>query len=107
LYFTIFATMAAFTPLTSDGGVQKQILQEGSGAQPQQGEMVWAHYTGRLEDGSVFDSSIGKPHRVNGFNFTVGAGQVIEGYVMHRSCCQVCGSSVLLAPAGGTSGLPP
>ena len=47
------------------------------GASPQAGMTVTAHYTGRLTDGTVFDSSVsrGKP-----FQFTIGVGQVIKGW---------------------------
>ena len=41
------------------------------------GDVVFAHYTGRLEDGTVFDSTSGKPHRQeHGFYFTLGQNQV-------------------------------
>ena len=33
-----------------------------------------------FEDGDIFDSSKGKPHRVDGFYFTLGAGDVISGW---------------------------
>src|SRR2546423_5293850 len=40
------------------------------------GDLVRVHYSGRLEDGQVFDSSRdGKP-----LEFTVGAGEVIPGF---------------------------
>ena len=76
----MFLRAEKMTDLTGDGGVLKTTTQEGTGAVPQQGQRVWAHYTGKLPDGSVFDSSIGKPHRINGFDFQVGAGQVIRGW---------------------------
>lgn len=42
-------------------GVTKRIIQEGEGgALPQTGELVTVHYEGRLEDGTVFDSSIAR-----------------------------------------------
>ena len=42
---------------------------------------VFAHYTGKLQTGEVFDSSRGKPHRAEfGFFFQLGQGQVIQGW---------------------------
>ena len=41
-----------------------------------EGDRVRVHYTGRLEDGQVFDSSRGGEP----LEFTVGAGQVIHGF---------------------------
>lgn len=40
------------------------------------GDAVAVHYTGRLEDGSVFDSSVGK----SPLSFTVGDGNMIKGF---------------------------
>merc|ERR1711907_898180 len=61
-------------------GLTKKIIKEGTGAQPKAGQRVWAHYTGKLTNGEVFDSSRGKPHRVNGLDFVIDAGQVIRGW---------------------------
>lgn len=40
------------------------------------GDAVAVHYTGRLEDGSIFDSSDSKPP----LSFTLGDGNMIEGF---------------------------
>jgi len=44
--------------------------------QAKQGDTVKIHYTGRLQDGSVFDSSSGREP----LQFTIGSGQVIPGF---------------------------
>ncbi len=59
-------------------GLRYKLLQAGSGdVKPAAGVRVRAHYTGRLLDGSEFDSSIprGEP-----FAFALGRGQVIAGW---------------------------
>jgi len=42
----------------------------------QQGDTVKVHYTGKLEDGSVFDSSLQR----DPLEFTIGEGQIIPGF---------------------------
>lgn len=44
--------------------------------QAKTGDTVRVHYTGRLEDGNVFDSSQGREP----LEFTLGSGQVIPGF---------------------------
>jgi len=44
--------------------------------QTKQGDTVTIHYTGTLEDGTIFDSSEGR----DPLSFTVGNGQVIPGF---------------------------
>ena len=58
-------------------GVQIEILKEGAGAVAKNYDIVSVHYTGTLENGTKFDSSVdrGVP-----FEFTLGAGQVILGW---------------------------
>jgi len=45
-------------------------------AQAKKGDTVKVHYTGRLDDGTVFDSSEGR----DPLEFTVGSGQLIPGF---------------------------
>jgi len=45
-------------PESDGGGLVKEVVREGTGALPARGEHITAHYTGRLLDGTVFDSSV-------------------------------------------------
>jgi peptidylprolyl isomerase len=44
--------------------------------QAKKGDVVRVHYTGKLTDGSQFDSSVGRAP----LEFTLGAGQMIAGF---------------------------
>lgn len=61
---------------TTATGLQYEVLEEGEGAQPTAGDMVTVHYTGKLIDGTVFDSSVER-----GEPATFGVTQVIPGWV--------------------------
>lgn len=73
-FLTLFNGNLAFS---SENELKITINQNGSGDSAETGMSVSVHYTGKLEDGTVFDSSIprGQP-----FTFTLGAGQVIKGW---------------------------
>ena len=57
--------------------LETETLTEGNGEIAEVGKRVSVHYEGRLEDGTVFDGS--RP-RGQAFSFTIGAGQVIQGW---------------------------
>lgn len=63
--------------VTTDSGLQYQVLKEGTGATAKAGQTVTVHYTGWLTDGTKFDSSV---DRGDPFQFKLGAGQVIKGW---------------------------
>ena len=52
-------------------------IETGTGSAVKTGDKVTVHYTGMLEDGTVFDSSYDKGRT---FTFTVGQGRVIPGW---------------------------
>lgn len=62
---------------TTDSGLRYIVVEEGSGEKPSRGATISAHYTGRLIDGTVFDSSV---QRGQPFQFPVGTGRVIPGW---------------------------
>jgi len=58
-------------------GLIIQDTAEGKGQAAQTGDTVYVHYTGKLADGTVFDSSY---PRLEPFKFQLGAGEVIAGW---------------------------
>ena len=58
-------------------GLEYTITKKGNGKKPTNGDKVVVHYTGRLTNDTVFDSSVkrGQP-----FTFTLGKGEVIKGW---------------------------
>ena len=59
----------------TDSGLQYMVLKEGKGIKPGPTDKVTVHYTGRLLDGTVFDSSVDR-----GQPATFGLDQVISGW---------------------------
>lgn len=85
-------------------GMEDTII--GTGEEAQIGDTVDVHYTGTLEDGTKFDSS---KDRGQTFSFTIGAGQVIEGWEKGVPGMKVGGTRVLTIPsdmAYGDYGIP-
>ncbi len=61
---------------TTPSGLQYEVLVEGDGVRPTASDQVEVHYTGKLIDGTVFDSSVDR-----GQPATFGVTQVIPGWV--------------------------
>lgn len=60
----------------TESGLQYEVLSEGNGATPVASDKVEVHYTGKLIDGTVFDSSVER-----GVPAMFGVTQVISGWV--------------------------
>ncbi|MBO4721944.1 MAG: FKBP-type peptidyl-prolyl cis-trans isomerase [Muribaculaceae bacterium] len=60
----------------TESGLQYLVLKDGDGKKPGPNDVVTVHYTGRLIDGTVFDSSVER-----GEPATFAVGQVIPGWV--------------------------
>ena len=69
----------------------------GEGAEAQDYNKVVVNYTGTLEDGSVFDSSL-NPGR-EPFTFTLGVGSVIKGWDLGVKGMKVGGKRKLTIPS--------
>ena len=87
-------------------GLSYTDLVKGSGGAPVSGKSVTVHYTGWLEDGKKFDSSVdrGQP-----FVFRIGAGEVIPGWDEGVMSMRVGGKRKLFIPAQlgyGAAGAP-
>lgn len=61
--------------VTTTSGLQYKIIKPGTGAKPVDGQRVKVHYTGKLVDGKVFDSSIQRGEPV-----VFGVNEVIPGW---------------------------
>jgi peptidylprolyl isomerase len=77
-------------------GLESQDLEMGTGETVVEGAEVTVHYTGRMGDGTVFDSSV---ERGQPFVFSVGAGQVIKGWELGLIGMKVGGTRRLKIPA--------
>ncbi len=77
-------------------GIYIMTTKKGTGAQPQPMQTVTVHYTGKLLDGTVFDSSVkrGEP-----FSFMLGARQVIPGWEVAVSRMHVGEKVTVLIPS--------
>lgn len=85
-------------------GLEYLEVEEGSGEQAKAGKTVSVHYTGKFQDGKVFDSSISRGEPIS---FPLGAGRVIKGWDEGIALMKVGGKAQLVIPphlAYGESG---
>jgi peptidylprolyl isomerase len=80
---------------TTPSGLKYIDLVEGEGDSPKTGQKVTVHYTGTLEDGKKFDSSV---DRGTPFTFKIGVGQVIQGWDEGVGTMKVGGRRTLIIP---------
>lgn len=62
---------------TTESGLKYIVVREGTGPLPEPGKVLVVHYSGYLEDGTLFDSSV---QRGEPFRFVLGSNQVIRGW---------------------------
>ena len=104
VYKTIVFTILLISFSCSNNGSVKKMenglliedLIVGDGAEAKDYNKVVVNYTGKLEDGSIFDSSL-NPGR-SPFTFTLGAGSVIKGWDQGLKNMKVGGKRKLTIP---------
>ena len=79
-----------------DNGLIIENMEIGDGTEAQDYNKVVVNYTGKLEDGSIFDSSL-NPGR-EPFTFTLGVGSVIKGWDIGVKGMKVGGRRRLTIP---------
>ena len=82
--------------MKTNSGLEYIEVEAGTGAQATAGKTVSVHYTGKFQNGQVFDSSIprGEP-----LDFKLGAGQVIKGWDEGIALMKVGGKAQLIIPS--------
>jgi len=86
---------ASQEPTTTESGLQYFEMETGDGEVAEAGNTVTVHYTGTFTDGKKFDSSL---DRSQPFVFTLGAGEVIQGWDEGIQGMKVGGKRKLIIP---------
>jgi peptidylprolyl isomerase len=79
----------------TDSGLQYYDLEVGDGAALEEGQSVLIHYTGWLEDGSMFDSSLSRGQPIG---VVLGGGQLFPGWEEGLASMNVGGIRQLVIP---------
>jgi FKBP-type peptidyl-prolyl cis-trans isomerase len=93
--WSYFNSSSSSPEVTTASGLKYVDEVVGTGESPSPGRTVSVHYTGRLENGTVFDSSAkrGVP-----FDFQIGTGGVIKGWDEGVMSMKVGGKRKLIIP---------
>ena len=83
--------------MKTQSGLDYIEVEAGTGEQAATGRVVSVHYTGRLKDGKVFDSSV---TRGDPITFPLGKGNVIKGWDEGIALMKVGGKAQLIIPPG-------
>ena len=89
------ATSSSATSPTAKAQLKTEDIKVGAGAEAVSGKTIKVHYTGTLEDGKKFDSSL---DRNQPFQFTLGRNQVIKGWEQGILGMKVGGQRKLTIP---------
>ena len=81
--------------MKTQSGLEYIEVEAGSGAQAEAGKTISVHYTGKFQDGRVFDSSIPRGEPIT---FKLGAGNVIRGWDEGIALMKVGGKAQLIIP---------
>jgi peptidylprolyl isomerase len=106
LYVIMNRANPAAAEVTTPSGLKYVDLKVGDGPSPRVGQTVTVNYTGSLENGTVFDSTNGKPPA----QFRVGVGRLIKGWDEGLLTMKVGGHRKFTIPSNlgyGAMGNPP
>jgi peptidyl-prolyl cis-trans isomerase A (cyclophilin A) len=81
--------------MKTSSGLEYIEVEAGTGPQAAAGKTVAVHYTGKFQDGKVFDSSIARNEPIE---FVLGRGNVIKGWDEGIALMKVGGKAQLIIP---------
>jgi FKBP-type peptidyl-prolyl cis-trans isomerase len=81
--------------MKTSSGLEYLEVEPGTGAQAEAGKTVSVHYTGKFQDGKVFDSSVSRGEPIT---FQLGKGKVIKGWDEGIALMKVGGKAQLIIP---------
>lgn len=104
--FFINGNLFSMNQPSSGAGLVMQDEVVGTGPAAKAGDTITANYTGKLDNGTVFDTSVGR----GPITFVLGTGQVIPGWDQGLVGMQAGGKRILIIPpqlAYGSQGIGP